>query len=187
MAQQNKYPGIDPRIVRIVSLKVGKLVGRHGITAADVPDIEQDMHLAVWSALITLHGIPLEAAVNQIVENKIRKLIRWRKRKRRDWRCVAFSIDEPAPNAEDPDDEIAHILDLEDFMAKAFGLPPTWHKQRAETADVADDLANLPDEIRDLANTLVACGGSLNAAAELMGVGRKKARLLLERLQKAFG
>ena len=81
---------------------------------------------------------------------------------------------------------MAHTIDLERELRSGFGLSKSWHERRAEAADVADDLASLPDNLRDLADALDACDGNLSDAARMLGLTRKKARLLLERLRQAF-
>ena len=180
--KNNNYAGIDPHIVTVIAREVRKLVGRHGIVDADIADIEQDLHLSVWSALQELQDVAFEAAVHQIVNHKVIDIIRSRKCMCRDWRCDAFSLNASAPDAEDSDDELADILDLEETL----GGPPSWHQRRAEAADIAEALASLPDDLRALAFSMLASGGNEMAAARDLGIGRKKARCLHDRLRKVL-
>lgn len=186
MAHKNKYPGIDRRITRIIAQQVGKLAGRYGITFADIADIEQDIHLRVWFSQLDTKDPSFECKVHQIVRNSIIDIIRFRQRECRDWRQEAFSTNASTEDAEDPDEDIAHILDLEDKWCEGFGLPPSWHHRRDKAADVANALAGLPDDVRELACALEACGGNLMGACRLLGIGRKKGRLMLESLQQTL-
>jgi DNA-directed RNA polymerase specialized sigma24 family protein len=184
----NNYAGIHPHIVAVIARKAHKLIGRYGLTATDVHDIEQDLHLKVWTALPGLSTTVFEAAINQIVNHEIIDMIRKRERDCRDWRCVAFSIeDHVLGHDQNKDDDIegyADILD-EDLLA-GLGYSPSWQSRRCEQADVAEGMSRLPDDLRDLAETLDASGGNLSEAARMMGVSRKKARILLARLQEAM-
>lgn len=184
--KNNNYAGIHPHIVTVIARKAHKLIGRYGLTASDVPDIEQDLHRKVWSALPGLSSTVFEAAINQIVNHEIIDMIRKRERDCRDWRSVAFSMDDHVLGHDQNEDDLqgySEILD-EDLLL-GLGYSPSWQSRRWEQADVAEGMASLPSDLRDLAETLEACDGNLSAAARMMGVSRKKARLLLVRLQNA--
>jgi len=124
-----------------------------------------------------------EAAVCQIVKHAVIDIIRSRMCLCRDWRCNAYSLNEPAPDAEDSDDDLGSLLDLGELM----GRSPSWHQRRTEAADINDALARLPDDLSAMAFAMVASSGNVMAAARALGVGRKKARLLLARLRHELG
>jgi RNA polymerase sigma factor (sigma-70 family) len=178
----NNYAGIDPHIVTVITREARRLVGRYGYTFSDIEDIEHELFRKVWTALPGLSTSVFEAAINQIVNHEIIDMIRKRERDCRDWRQVAFSID--AQNEDDDLESYADILD-EDLLI-GFGYSPSWQSRRWEQADVAEGMARLPGDLRDLAETLDACGGNLSEAARMMGVSRKKARILLKRLREAM-
>jgi DNA-directed RNA polymerase specialized sigma24 family protein len=184
----NSYAGIHPHIVAVIARQARKLIGRYGLTASDVHDIEQDLHLKVWTSLPGLSTTVFAAAINQIVNHEIIDLIRKRERECRDWRCVAFSVDDHALGSDHDDDNdpegYADILD-EDLLI-GLGYSPSWQSRRWECADVEEGMARLPGDLRDLAETLDACGGNLSEAARMLGVSRKKARIMLARLQDAM-
>lgn len=182
----NNYAGLDPHIVAVIARQACKLIGRFGLTAADVHDIEQDLHLKVWSSLPGLSTTVFAAAINQIVNHEIIDLIRKRERECRDWRNVAFSIDDQIPDAEDEDECISDVMDLAKSLDAGFGRPISWHERREMAIDLEESLGCLPDELRDLAETLDACGGNLSEAARDLGISRKMARLRLARLQQAM-
>jgi DNA-directed RNA polymerase specialized sigma24 family protein len=182
----NSYAGIHPHIVAVIGREVKKIVGRIGITTADIADIEQDLHLAVWSALKELRNVAVEAAVNRIVDNKIKDHIRFRQRECRDWRRVAYSLDTGMPDGEGQDEGVAEVMDLSRALDSCFGRPAPWHERREIATDLEETLVELPGELRDIAEALDGCGGNLCEAARALGISRKKARILLDRLQRAM-
>jgi RNA polymerase sigma factor (sigma-70 family) len=186
MAYQNNYAGIHPFIVAVIARQSRKLIGRYGLTAADVHDIEQDLHLKVWSSLPGLSTTVFAAAINQIVNHEIIDMIRKRERDCRDWRQVAFSINDVMQDAEDQEEEFSDVMDLAKAFNAGFGRPASWHERREMAMDLDDALATLPRELRDMAERLDACGGNLSEAARDLGVSRKKARILLASLQQAM-
>jgi DNA-directed RNA polymerase specialized sigma24 family protein len=182
----NHYAGIDPHVIAVIERETNKLRGRFGFTDTDLADIRQDLHLAVWSALGKLDAeVNREAAVNRIVGNLVRNMIRDRQRDCRDWRREVVSIDEPHGGADNDDDTpFGDAVDLESRFREVSGMPPTWHERRAEVLDVADILRNLSGDLRSLADALDAAGGNLSEAARLLNLPRKKARLMFNRLRK---
>lgn len=182
----NNYAGIDPHIVAVIEREVKKLIGRYGITAADIQDIQQELHIKVDSLLTELQNVAFEAAICQIVKHAVIDHIRHRERQCRDWRRVAFSLNDTAPDGDDQDEEFAEVTDLVKAFDAGFGRPASWHERREIAMDLDDTLSVLPRELHDLAESLDACGGNLSEAARYLGISRKKARLLLARLQQAM-
>lgn len=182
----NNYAGIDPHIVAVIEREVKKLIGRYGITAADIQDIQQELHIKVDSLLAELQNVAFEAAICQIVKHAVIDHIRHRERQCRDWRRVAFSLNDNAPDGDDQDEGFAEVMDLAKAFDAGFGRPASWHERREMAMDLDDTLSALPRELRDLAESLDACGGNLSEAARYLGISRKKARLLLARLQQAM-
>lgn len=184
----NHYAGIDPHIVTVIERETLKLSGRFGIPEADLADIRQDLHLAVWSDLGRLGStVNRKAAVNRIVGNRIRNLIRDRQRECRDWRKEAFSMNAPVPDEEDGGhDNLADVIDLESGQRKLFAMPPSWHERREESADIAEAMNSLPADLRLLAATLEAAEGNLSEVASSLGLSPKKARIMLGALQRTM-
>ncbi len=182
----NSYPGIDPRITRIVAQKTDNLAGHHGIMLADLADIEQDLHLRVLSSQLDTKDVFFERNVRKIVHDAVVDLIRFREYKCRDWHLECLSLDQSGTDCDGHEGSVGQFLDLEDGWHTGFGLPQTWHGRREMAADLADAFAGLPDELRSLADVLDACGGNLSEAARSLGLSRKKARILLERLQESL-
>lgn len=183
----NNYAGIDPHIVAVIEREVKKIVGRYGITAADVQDIEQDLHSKVDSLLPELEHVAFEAAVCQIVKHALIDRIRWQERACRDWRRIAFSLDDLAADDDDFGEGHADIMDLAKSFDTGFGRPACLWSERLEMAmDLEECLRRLPRELRDLAETLDSCNGNLSGAARVLRISRKKARIRLARLQQAM-
>jgi RNA polymerase sigma factor (sigma-70 family) len=178
--------GIHPHIVTVITREARRLVGRYGFTYSDIEDIEHDLFRKVWVALPGLSTTVFEAAINQIVRNEDIDMIRKRERECRDWRQVAFSLNDLVSDDEDQDEGFTEAMDLAKAFDVGFGRPPSWHERREMAMDLNEALASLPRELRDLAETLDACGGNRSEAARYLGISRKKARLLLARLQQAM-
>jgi len=185
MGSHNDYPGIDPRITRIVAKEAERVAGKLGLCKTGIPDIEQDLHITVDSALSKVRDIVFEKAVQQIVRNRATDIMRWHQRECRASRQEAFSMNSPCPD--EPDDDMEQVTDLESNRRTHYGLPPSWDEHRAETVDIAEALAALPDDLRKLADALDAANGNLIEAAGEYGLPRKKARIMRDHLQQAIG
>jgi DNA-directed RNA polymerase specialized sigma24 family protein len=160
----NAYPGIDPRITSIIAFEAAKLPGRYRLTWSDLPDIEQEIHIAVWSGMESAKVVVFEAAVHQITDSRIKDLIRYRERACRDWEKEAYSLDGVPWYATNPLDE-------------PIDTPP-------DTEDLKEALASLPGDLRELAEVLVDCDGNVSEAARVLGHPRKKTRIAHERLKR---
>jgi DNA-directed RNA polymerase specialized sigma24 family protein len=180
--------GIHPHIVTVITREAHRLVGRYGFTYSDIEDIEHDLFRKVWVSLPGLTATVFEAAINQIVRNEIIDMIRKRERECRCWRRVAFSIDDHVlgSDIEDDSDPQGHSDILDEDLLVSLGYSPSWQSRRWGQADLEEGIEHLPDDLRDLAETLDACDGNLSAAARMLGVSRKKARIMLARLQDAM-
>jgi DNA-directed RNA polymerase specialized sigma24 family protein len=187
MGRHNNYPGIDPRITRIVAREAEKVTCRLGFTESFIQDVEQDLHITVSSALSNLQEDIFEKSVQQIVKNRAIDIIRWHQRDCRTARQEAFSTNSPTQDSDDPDDDMAQIMDLESLRRNHLGLPPPWEDHRAESTDIAEVLAALPNDLRKLADALDASNGNLIEAARESGMPHKKARIMRVRLQRAIG
>jgi DNA-directed RNA polymerase specialized sigma24 family protein len=186
MGKHNNYPGIDPRITRIIAGEAEKVAWRLGFTESFIQDVEQDLHITVSSALADLQEAIFEKSVQQIVKNRAIDIIRWHQRKCRTSQREAFSMNEPCPECDDSEDEMAQAVDLESQRRAGCGLSPSWHERREESADISNALAKLPEDLRRLADALDASQGNLIDAARLFGLTHKKARIMRERLQRTL-
>jgi DNA-directed RNA polymerase specialized sigma24 family protein len=184
--QPNKYQGLDPKIVKIISKEVEKLTGRFALEETELNDIEQDLHLHVWSGIGHLVGVPFYAAVRRIVDSRIKDIIKERKRACRDYTKRAFSLDEPSASEEEPDLEIGQLVDLAQHLERTAGKSTAWQARRHFSADVSDAIESLPKDLRLLCSALDALDGNLVAAARELNLSRKKARVGLEKLQTAL-
>ena len=185
MRIHNDYPGIDPRITRIVANAAERVARLLGLCPTGIPDIEQDLHVFVLSSLPKVHHIVFEKAVQQIVRNRAVDIIRWHRRACRTSRREAYSMNSPCPD--EPDDDMAHGTDLESKRRTHQGLPPSWDGHRADEADIAEVLASLPADLRKLADALEAANGNLAEAARAFGLSYKKALIMRDRLKRAIG
>jgi DNA-directed RNA polymerase specialized sigma24 family protein len=186
MGKHNNYPGIDPRITRIVAIEAAKVASRLKVPGLGIKDIEQELHCHVSSSLPKAKEVALEKAVQQIVKHGATDIVRKYLRQRRTSEREAFSMNSPSLDAEDSDSEMTEMIDLESARRSFFGLPPAWHEYREGTSDFTEALAELPGDLRKLADALEASGGNLMEAARTFGLSHKKARIMRERLQRAL-
>jgi DNA-directed RNA polymerase specialized sigma24 family protein len=182
----NNYAGIHPHIVVVIAHTARKFIGCHGLTDCDIADIEQDLHIKVDRAKLDPQDPFFERNVRKIVKDAMVDLIRFREWKCRDWHLECLSLDQCATDCDGHEGSVGQFLDFEDGWLTAFGLPQTWHGRRDIAADLADAFAGLPDELRSLADVLDACDGNLSEAARSLGLSRKKARIMLMRLQESL-
>jgi DNA-directed RNA polymerase specialized sigma24 family protein len=178
----NKYPGIDPFIITVINHETKNLKGRPGIPDADLDDIQQALHLAVWLSLQDLKdGVNREAAVNQIVKHKVIDIIRYRQCQCRDWRSEAFSLDDDAH-----DEERRSVFEVAAEMTADQERVSASHQGLDRATDIEEALAKLPSDLRNFAKALSTNGGKLQAAARKLEWSRKKARIAQERLPQAL-
>jgi DNA-directed RNA polymerase specialized sigma24 family protein len=186
MGKHNNYPGIDPRITRIIAKEAESVTHSLGFTESFVQDVEQDLHITVLSKLPDSSEECFEKYVQQIVNNRAADIVRWHQRDRRTTKSEAFSMNAPCPESDDPDEQIAGIVDLESRRRSSFGISPSWHEHREQKADISNALAKLPNDLRLLADALEASQGNLVEASRLSGLSHKQARNMRERLQKTL-
>jgi DNA-directed RNA polymerase specialized sigma24 family protein len=178
--------GIHPHIVTVITREASRLVGRYGFTLSDIEDIEHDLFRKVWVSLPGLSTTVFEAAINRIVRNEIIDMIRKRERECRDWRRIAFSTDDHVAGGDCEDEQESYSDILDEDLLVGFGYSPSWQSRRWEHSDFEEGMARLPEDLRVLAETIEACDGNLSSAARMLGVSRKKARIMFARLQKAM-
>jgi len=164
--------GIDEYAVWLIKHKAQRLIGRVGLTESDREDVEQELALDLLSRLPeydATRGLR-SAFVGQIINHKVAQLIRDRRRKKRDCRCRACSLDDP-PEQEDgstiPREEIIAQDDYDLLMSK-HSRPEI---ERLDLRlDVSAVVSRLPADQQDLAARLMH--QSITEAARALGVSR---------------
>ncbi|MDD5698394.1 MAG: sigma factor [Victivallaceae bacterium] len=93
---KNNYAGISPAVVRIAKSAARKVIGRHGFTESDLPDLEQELVCAGLKMMARFDpGKSKENTfIARVVESKILDLIIRRQAECRDWRKCRDSLNQ---------------------------------------------------------------------------------------------
>jgi hypothetical protein len=154
---KNSYTGIDPMVVRIAKSAARRVIGRHGFTESDLPDLEQELVTAGLKALERLNpergnGVGLVAAA---VKSRLNALLVSRYAQKRDWR-KSCSLDTEIPGRSEDDEASSLIESLP--SGGNFGLPdkdgrnPAWKQLRCRDVNAA--IGYLPPELQELCEDL---------------------------------
>ncbi len=155
----------------IIRRKTRQLVGRAGFTSQDREYLEQELILRLLQGL---HLFDTEQAhrnvfVTTVIERAVAMILRERLAKKRDGGTVQ-SLDQARENAGDSTEPVD---------------PRRSHEEQIDLAtDLAEALANLPDDLRDLAERLKH--QSLSQAARDLGVPRSTLQRQVQRLRRCF-
>ena len=111
--KQNTYPGIDSGIVNIVRRLAGRATGKCGLTEDDVPDLEQELIIAVLTGLenIDTSGLIPYNLAKCIAQRRLTNIFRHRSQPPRDWRKCRHSLNVELPGAEEDEGGI-EMIDL---------------------------------------------------------------------------
>lgn len=156
----------DPTIRRMIAAKARRLVGRYGLQPQDRPDVEQELAARVIPRLedyVPGRSTPAAFAA-MVVAKAVANLLRDRRARKRT----------PPPRPGPP----APAEDVPDPRAEG-------DRRRRELADdVAAILADLPTELRALAERLKA--GTVSQVARQTGVPRTSLYRPVEELREVF-
>ncbi len=183
-AKQGVLNGYAKEVIRH---KAKQLIGKYGFTRDDYEDLRQEMTLDLLCRLgkYDPEKSALTTFVAQVVDRRISSLIRHRKQEKRDYRCQACSLNAPVENGNDEDLEIGELLSQDDFD-QAMGRHADPQSERLDLPlDLSRALAELPDDLRQLAVHLQ----TKNMAEIARELGVPRARLYdkgLTRLRKLF-
>jgi hypothetical protein len=154
---RNNYDGINPMVVRIARSAARRVIGRHGFTESDLPDLEQELVCAGLKALERLdpergNGVGLTAAA---VKSRLNSILISRYAQKRDWRkCGSLNTEIPGRSEDDETSSLIENLP----SGGNFGLPdkegrnPSWKQLRCR--DVNTAIGYLPSELRELCEDL---------------------------------
>jgi RNA polymerase sigma-70 factor (ECF subfamily) len=175
----------DDRALKLIRERVKRLIGRHGFTASDRDDLEQDMALHLLECLRRQQQ-PIEAPegfFRKVIAEHAVTLIRRREAEKRDHRRLSSLHDK--------------VLDEDgEYVERARVVPEDHMQTRLHTAsrsrldevelvdDVAAVLAKLPPELRDLCERLKH--HSITEVAHQLGVPRTTLHDAIRRLRKHF-
>ena len=93
------FHGADEYALKLVRAKARKYLGRYGLTAADVEDMQQELLLHLHFAMKKYDPSRGERTtfMDRVVQKRILSIIRYKTASPRDYRKEAHSLNEPAP------------------------------------------------------------------------------------------
>jgi RNA polymerase sigma-70 factor (ECF subfamily) len=175
----------DDRALKLIRERVKRLIGRHGFTASDRDDLEQDMALHLLECLRRQQQ-PIDAPegfFRKVIADYAVTLVRRRKAEKRDHRRLSSLHDK--------------VLDEDgEYVERARVIPEDHVQTRLHTAsrsrldevelvdDVAAVLAKLPPDLRDLCERLKH--HSITEVARQLGVPRTTLHDAIRRLRQHF-
>lgn len=159
---------------KIISRKAWLLVGLFGFTSHDVPDIQQELMLAVIQKLKdSAHEKEKNSAfIRRIIESKVNDLIKHRQAARRDWRKCQSSLNETIMTEDTGPLERIETLKYED--ERNYGLE----------LDMESIIENLPRDLKALCALLKQYG--LREALCESGLSKAVFQKQMEKLRCAF-
>ena len=91
-----RHSNIDRYTSDLIRIKARRLVGYYGFTRDDLEDLEQDLTLDVLErmSMYDEHRGSLRTFIDRITTHKIANIIRDRRRLKRDYSRIAWSLDE---------------------------------------------------------------------------------------------
>ncbi|GIW85376.1 MAG TPA: sigma-70 family RNA polymerase sigma factor [Dehalococcoidia bacterium] len=176
---------LDAFAARLIRRKARQLVGRAGFTRSDRDDIEQELALKLLKQLSAFD--PGEAHwhvfVTTVVERYAASLLRDKRAEKRDHRR-ATSLHVLIETGDNGPVELAETVGRREQDAR-LGRDPRSDEERAQLAgDVADVLADLPADLRDVAERLKH--DSVSQVARDLGLPRTTLLRRMEHVRRAF-
>ena len=148
-AHQNLFLA-DPRVQKIIQLKVKQMVGQYGFNKSDREDLEQEFKLELIKQSVQYDHTKssVQTFADRVITHRIADLIEERQAQCRDWRKT-ISLSEQVSG---DDDETLLLEDCLDTEGN-FGFCKSTHSQQYEAADQMRDvrsfLERLEPQLRD--------------------------------------
>lgn len=155
--KRNTYRGINPLVVRIAKRTARKVIGKHGFTESDLPDLEQEFvnaGLAILEQYAQVHGDG-GGLIMTAIRSRLSTILHQRYARKRDWRKLA-SLHEELPGSEDYDEGSTLI----DYVASCGHLGPFDAEERnpaykqMHCQDVNAAISRLLSEYQELCEDL---------------------------------
>jgi RNA polymerase sigma-70 factor, ECF subfamily len=173
----------DPYLRRLVVCQARKLLGKAGLNESDIDDLVQE----IWSDLVQrLPGFDPRRSqhrtfCSRLVDHKASNVLRDRRAKRRDSRRC-WSLNTPLMDGDDRDHADLLASDVHG------GRTGCVRRSDAEQADLAADIANImakmPAELRDLCQRLQ--NQPLTAIAQEVGIPRTTLQESTKKIRRYF-
>jgi len=169
----------------IVRRKVRQIIGRAGYTAQDQKDLEQELLARLVQSLKSFD--PAQAHrkcfVTAVVERDVANILRDAKAEKRDHRRIGSLNVTIEVNEEGPT-ELAETIGDREYDARRCRHPRSAEELAQLASDLAEVVATLPEELRDLAQRLKT--QSIAEAARDLGVPRTTLNHSVRRMRERF-
>lgn len=178
------YPGIDARLVSIVRIKCNQLIGRYGIRAEDLEDFRQEwIAAAIRTPEYQNRQHPkFSTFIGRIIDRLIISEIRRRKAEQRDYRAIAYSLDDYLDKSDE--DEARHETISEEDYFERTGASFLEHRDAVTIRqDVEAFIRSLPEDLRELALHLKH--HRMQEVSKVAGISRATAFRRLQILRQA--
>lgn len=180
------YPLFDTFTRNYIRHRAQRLVGRLGLTMADVPDIEQELAFNLVQRLSSFDArkSPRQAFIVRVVSNMVVTIARRCKAGQRDYRRVAYSLDEITVN--DDDEMVAEdrLVTEDEKDLRLRTQTPSPYERIELQIDLARVLGNLPEPLRAICEQLMVHNPT--RAARNLGIPRTTLYSLLPSIRRAF-
>ena len=177
--------GLDPHAVRLIRAKSRQLIRRPEFTASDREDIEQELALDLLNRLPRYDATRAKRTtfVDRVVNNRVATLLEARTTAKRGGGVCVASLDE------DIDGEDGHPEPLWATLDQRLGCGGAGRDMRDAPLhdlriDVAEAVAALPEDLRDLAEELTQA--TPTEVARRTGVPRRTVRDRVAQIRNRF-
>lgn len=168
----------------IIHRKVDVLIGRAGFTDTDRRSLQQELTIRLMQSLSRFDPKKAHRKTfsTTVVERSVAKILRFQRAEKRNCRHVQ-SLNARIPSR-DGIVELGETIGTAEYDARRGHATPCPNRQVELKSDVHSILANLPADLRELAEHLKT--KSLKQAAREMKVSRRRMRILITKLRDVF-
>jgi len=184
----NRYDGIDEFAIRLIKKRARQLIGSAGFTASDVPDLEQELALDLLTRLPKFQEgrAHRKSFIAVAIKHRVATLVESQKAAKRDFRKVAFSLDQVFTGNEGKQSDGYDRLDREkilDFDGVGRGLPDQ-NEKMARAIALDRVLQKLSPELRRLCDLLIEL--PISDIAKKTGLSRDTIYRRIKTLRETF-
>jgi RNA polymerase sigma-70 factor, ECF subfamily len=182
---EDGVPTIDQFTIHLIRRKACQLIRYSGFSRSDREDIEQELRLKLVKQLAryTPQRGHRHAFVKAVVERHVASLLRDRRATKRDHRRIC-SLHVLVDIGDDEKIELAQSIGQRELNAQRHRHPRSDEELAQLTQDMAEVIAKLPDELRNLAERLKT--QTRSEIARDTGIPRTSRNESIRRLRRRF-
>ena len=184
----NRYDGIDEFAIRLIKKRARQLIGSAGFTASDVPDLEQELAMDLLTRLPKFQEgrAHRKSFIAVAIKHKAATLVEGQKAAKRDYRKVAFSLDQVFTDEDGKKSDGYDRLDGEKLADPYDGgaLPQAETEKSALWIDLDRVLQKLSPDLRRLCKLLSDL--PVSEVARMTGLSRDTIYRRIKTLRETF-